>query len=97
MMSKWKVLSNHGAVLAYVSKHPHVRGADIAAAIGVRERTVFRIMADLLAEGYLEKELVGRYNRYQVNFEAPLKRSIMGSARVGDLLEKLIPLVEVKE
>ncbi len=96
-MSEWKFLSNHGAVLAYMASHPQVLAVDIAAAIGIQERTVRRIIADLLADGYIEKERVGRSNRYRVKLEAPLRRSIMRQAKVGDLLENIVPLLGIDE
>jgi DNA-binding IclR family transcriptional regulator len=96
-MSKWKLITNHGAILAYIADNPRVLAVDVARAIGVRERTVHRIIADLVADGYLEKELVGRSNRYKVNVEAPLRRPIMHSAKVKDLLKTLQPLLEIEE
>jgi DeoR/GlpR family transcriptional regulator of sugar metabolism len=96
-VSKWKLISNHGAVLAYVAKHPRVPAVDVARAVGVRERTVRRIIADLEADGYLEKERVGRSNTYKVNFEAPLRRQIHRNCKVKDLLSTLQPLVEIDD
>lgn len=96
-MSKWKLITNHGAILAYIADNPRVLAVDVARAIGVRERTVHRIIADLVADGYLEKERVGRSNRYKVNVEAPLRRSIHRHSKVGDLLAILVPLLEIEE
>jgi predicted ArsR family transcriptional regulator len=96
-MSKWKILSNHGAVLAYVANHPQVLAVDIAAEIGIQERTVRRIIADLVADGYLKKERVGRSNKYKVNIDSPLRHSILRNAKVGDLLKTLLPLLEIQE
>lgn len=94
-MSKWKFISNHGTVLAYIASHPQVLAVDIAVQINVRERTVRRIIADLVEDGYLERERVGRSNKYKINFEAPLRRSIMCNAMVRDLLDTLLPLLEI--
>jgi len=96
-MSEWKFISNHGAVLAYLAKHPRALAVDIAEALNVRERTVRRIIADLDAEGYIEKRRVGRSNRYKVKLRAPLRRSIMRKGKVGDLMEALVPLLEMQE
>ena len=94
-MVQWKFISNHGAVLAYVAKHPQALATDIAAVVGVRERTVRRIIADLLEDGYIEKKRVGRMNRYRVNLKAPLRHPVMRYARVGDLVKALSPFIEV--
>jgi predicted transcriptional regulator len=95
-MSTWKFITNYGVVLTYVAKHPDALAEDIAKNVGVRERTIRRIITELVSDGYLEKERVGRSNRYRVNLEAPLRRSIMRGAKVGDLLETLIPLLEIQ-
>ncbi len=96
-MSNWKLISNHGVVLAYIAKNPEALGIDVGAAIGIRERTVRRIIADLKIEGYLITKRVGRRNRYKVNLKAPLRRSVMRKGKVGDLLKVLLPLFEIGE
>ena len=96
-MGTWKFITNYGIVLTYVGKHPDALAADIATNVGVRERTIRRIIDELVSDGYLEKERVGRANRYRVNFKAPLRRSIMRGAKVGDILETLMPLLEIQE
>jgi predicted transcriptional regulator len=96
-MKTWKFITNYGIVLAYVAKHPDALAEDIAVNLGVRERTIRRIISELVADGYVEKERIGRSNRYRVNLESPLRRSIMRGAKVGDLLDTLIPLLEIQE
>ncbi len=95
-MSQWKFISNHGIILIYVAKHPQAIAHDIAVDIGVRERTVRRIIAELVADGYLEKERVGRSNKYKINFKAPLRRPVLRNASVRDILKMLVPLFEVE-
>jgi predicted HTH transcriptional regulator len=96
-MTTWRFISNHGVVIVYISKRPDVTATHIAAAIGIQERTVRRIIADLVADGYLEKERIGRSNRYKVNVEAPLRRPILRHSKVGRMLETLVPLLEIDE
>lgn len=95
-MSQWKFISNHGVVLIYVAKHPQAIAHDIAMAIGVRERTIRRIIADLVADGYLEKKRAGRTNNYKVNLKAPMRRSVMQGVKVKDILKMLVPLLDVE-
>lgn len=95
-MSTWKFITNYGIILTYVAKHPDALAEDIALNIGIRERTVRRIIAELVSDGYLEKEQIGRRNRYRVNLEAPMRRSIMGGAKVVDILDILMPLLEIQ-
>jgi predicted transcriptional regulator len=96
-MTTWKFITNYGVVLAYVAKHPDALAEDIAANLHVRERTIRRIISELVTDGYIEKDRIGRSNRYRINVNAPLRRSIMRGSRVGDLLEALVPLIEIEE
>ena len=62
----WTFLSNHGHVLLSISHDPEVRLRDIAVRVGITERAVQLIVADLVAGGYIVREKVGRRNRYTV-------------------------------
>ena len=59
----------------------------IAERLGVTERTVRRILSDLEKGGYIERQRVGRANRYRVDLEKSLKRSDQRSVTVGELLK----------
>ena len=54
------------------------------------ERAAQRIVADLIAGGYLESEKVGRRNQYRVNGTLPLRHPIEEQSQVAALLA-LIP------
>jgi predicted ArsR family transcriptional regulator len=68
----WRFLTNHGRALMCVAHDPHMRLRDIAAALGVTERSAQKIMSDLVAGGYVNRTRVGRRNVYDVQGEAPL-------------------------
>ena len=59
---QWTFLSNHGHVLIFLAQNPQARIRDIAAAVGITERSAQIILADLEAAGYLTKIKVGRRN-----------------------------------
>jgi DNA-binding IclR family transcriptional regulator len=84
--SSWSFLTNYGAVLALVATQPTITTKEIASRIGITERTVLRIIGDLEAEGFLNRSLEGRVNRYQVNPDATLRRPGMQDIAVKDLL-----------
>jgi DNA-binding IscR family transcriptional regulator len=65
-------LSNHAHVLALVAAEPDVRLREVAARIGITERAVQRIVAELEREGLLLRSREGRRNRYQVRRDARL-------------------------
>ena len=85
-MATWSFVTNHGAVLSLVAKHPRITARDIAAQLGITERSVLRIISDLEAEGYLERTRDGRVNYYEVNHDLPLRRPELRDTVVGDLL-----------
>ena len=54
-MGSWGFLSNHGRVLLFLAHDPGMRLRDIAASLGITERTAFGIITDLIAAGYIRK------------------------------------------
>jgi hypothetical protein len=54
------VLTGHGHVLVEIARNPDARIRDISPAVGLTERTVQGIVADLEAAGYLTRTRVGR-------------------------------------
>lgn len=88
-MAGWSFLTNHGLALAYIGHHPESTGLEIARAVGITERAVRGIVADLRTAGYLEPEKVGRRNRYQINAEQPLRHLGERAVTVGELLALL--------
>ena len=100
-MSSWSFITNHGAVLSLVARHNQITGREIAAQLGITERSVLRIISDLEAEGYLERTRDGRVNYYDVNHDLPLRRPELRDTAVGELLNLLrsppLPKDEPKE
>jgi DNA-binding MarR family transcriptional regulator len=82
----WTFLSNHGHVLIYLYRHPDARVREVAAAVGVTERTAQAILADLVAAGYLKVHRVGRRNSYTVSHNRRLRHPEERGTAVGDLL-----------
>ena len=85
-MASWSFLTNHGLVLTYLGRYPDSTGLAIAQAVGITERAARKIVADLLAEGYIEREKVGRRNRYRLNTAAWLPYPGKRTVTVGELL-----------
>ena len=61
---RWSFVTNHARVLACVAADPKARLRDIAAAVGITERTASQIVNDLEQAGYLTKGRDGRRNQY---------------------------------
>lgn len=82
----WSLLSNHGKVLVCLWRDPDVRVSEIAALVGIKERAVQRILAELRAGGMVASTRIGRRNRYQIN---RARRTPWAEAPVGKLLDAL--------
>jgi predicted transcriptional regulator len=83
----WTFLTNHAHVLILIAGEPEVRMRDLAARVGITERAVHHIVADLEAGGYLKITRHGRRNKYAVNTGLPLRHSIDGHRKLADLVE----------
>jgi DNA-binding IclR family transcriptional regulator len=88
-MPNWGFLTNHALVLLCIARDPGVRLRDIAATVGITERSAFGIVSDLTGAGYLVKAKGGRRNRYQVEAHLPLPESADRRLAIGDLLALL--------
>jgi len=86
-VGRWFFITNHGAVLLAIARHTTIRAIDIASETGLTERTVRRIIADLIGEGYITREREGGINRYRLNAGLPLRRQEMRDKQVRDLVE----------
>jgi Winged helix-turn-helix DNA-binding len=85
----WRFVTNHAHVLECIFAHPDARLRDIAAGVGITERTAAQIVNDLVAAGYLSKTRNGRRNTYQVHGELPLRHPRHRHRTVGDLIRFL--------
>ena len=90
MASDWSFLTNHGRALLCIANDPGVRLRDIAATLGVTERSAYGIVADLTDAGYVVKQRDGRRNRYDIPAHQPLRDSMTRERTVGELLGLLL-------
>jgi len=88
-MGKWTFVTNHAVVLSYLAKHPSITARQLALDIGITERAIRTIIADLESEGYIVKAKEGRRVRYGVKAGLPLRHSTQVGKRVGQLLNLL--------
>ena len=89
-MANWSFLTNHARVLLYVACDPGARLRDIAAGLGITERSAHAIVADLTHAGYVVKQRDGRRNRYQIEAELPLAEPGTREPAVGEVLALLL-------
>lgn len=87
---EWTFLSNYGHVLVSLARDPDARMRDVAETVGITERAVQLIVRELVAEGYLRKEKVGRRNSYEVVRGAHLRHSQEERVTVGQFLDLIV-------
>jgi hypothetical protein len=85
----WTLLTGHGRVLVEIGRDPGARIRDISAVVGLTERTVQVIVADLEAAGYLTRSRAGRRTRYTVNHDSLFRHPAQEGQRVGPFLSLL--------
>jgi predicted transcriptional regulator len=83
-------VTNHGHVLACIAADPDARLRDIAAGVGITERTAVEIVGDLEQAGYLTRTRVGRRNRYQINGSRKVRTPRLPSVTIAQLLGLLL-------
>jgi DNA-binding MarR family transcriptional regulator len=84
--SGWELLSNHGKVLVCLARDPDVRVSEIAELVGIKERAVQRILAELRDDGLVTSTRSGRRNHYRIN---RTRHEPWAEAPVGKLLDAL--------
>ena len=82
----WTFLTNHSHVLICLAENQELRLRDIAERVGITERAVFRILADLDEAGVITRHREGRRNQYVVHRDKPLRHVVEKHRSVGDLL-----------
>jgi DNA-binding MarR family transcriptional regulator len=85
----WTLLTGHGHVLVEIARNPKARIRDISPVVGLTDRTVQAIVADLEAGGYLTRTRMGRRVIYTVNRDSLFRHSAQEGLRVGPFLDLL--------
>jgi predicted DNA-binding transcriptional regulator YafY len=88
-MEGWSFLTTHGRVLLCIAHDPGVRLRDIAATVGITERSAYGMVTDLAAAGYVVKRKDGRRNRYQIQAHLPLPEPASQQLAIGEVLALL--------
>ncbi|HEX6047897.1 MAG TPA: winged helix-turn-helix domain-containing protein [Gemmatimonadaceae bacterium] len=86
---QWRFVTNHGHVLSCIASDPGARLRDIAATVGITERSVAQIIGELEQAGYLTKTRIGRRNQYEIHDELPLRHPLHRHHTVGELIRFL--------
>lgn len=82
----WTFLTNHAHVLICLAREPDARMRDVAEWVGITERAVQRIVAELEEAGYLSRARDGRRNSYEIRGDLPLRHPIEAAHTVTELV-----------
>lgn len=83
---RWTFLTNHSHVLILLSQNSAMVLREVAIHVGITERAVQRIIAELEEAGILERERIGRQNTYRINANQHLRHPIESHRTIADLL-----------
>lgn len=73
-------------MLSCIAAAPSITAKELADRISITERAVRRIIAELEAGGYIEKDKDGRRVHYRINHQMPLRHVTQRDKIVGELL-----------
>jgi len=88
-MTSWTFITNHAAILSLIARNPDITAAALAIVLGITERSVRRIIADLYDNNYITKKRKGRNVIYHINEDEKLKHPTHKDVAVTDLLDAL--------
>jgi DNA-binding Lrp family transcriptional regulator len=77
-------------VIVCLTQDPRSRLRDVANRVGITERAVQRIVAELEEAGYITRRREGRQNRYEIHRNQPLRHVIEMHRTVGDLMDSVV-------
>jgi DNA-binding IclR family transcriptional regulator len=86
----WTFLTNHAHVLICIAQQPDVRISEVAQLVGIRERTVHRIVHELCDDGYLTVTKDGRKNTYTINLNRPLRHPLEAEHNIQEIVAPLL-------
>lgn len=85
----WTFLTNHAHVLLCLAADEPLTARELGARVGITERAIQVILADLTRDGYLTKTKQGRCNAYKVNRRGRLRHPLEAHHTIGDLIDSL--------
>ncbi len=71
IQNQWYLSSSRGTVLFHIAANPQCTTRDIAGAMFITQRTVWKVIGDLRRARMLRVRKNGRRNHYTVNLDAP--------------------------
>ncbi len=86
-LPSWTFFTNHTHVLIVLSTNPGITLREVAHVVGITERAVQNIVAELAEASYLEIIKHGRKNEYRLQLKKPLRHPIEKHRTVKEVIE----------
>ncbi|MGJ8658159.1 MAG: winged helix-turn-helix transcriptional regulator [Akkermansiaceae bacterium] len=86
---KWTFLTNHLHIILCLHRDDTSTIRSLAVNIGITERSVQRILKELIEEEVITSQRDGRNNTYQINYHYKLRHELEKNHNIGELLEIL--------
>jgi predicted transcriptional regulator len=91
LASGWTFLTNHTHVLVCLHRSPELTLREVASLVGITERMVQKIVAELVESEFIVVTKVGRRNSYEIRTKMTLRHPLESHRRIGELLDHLGP------
>jgi len=88
-MPEWTFITRHAVALSLIAKHSRITALELGTQMGITERAVRKIIADISAAGYIGKKREGRGMKYTINPDLSLRQASHREIAIGDLLSSL--------
>ncbi|MCW8880003.1 MAG: winged helix-turn-helix domain-containing protein [Kangiellaceae bacterium] len=86
----WTFFSNHAHVLICLVKDPEVKLRDVAQDVGITERAVQRIVAELEEAEVIKRHKVGRRNHYEIHLEQRLRHPLESHNTLESIINVIV-------
>lgn len=87
--SNWTFLTNHLHVILCLHRDKETTVRNLALNIGITERSVQRILNELVEADAITREREGRRNVYKIDYKYRLRHQLEKNHSIGELLELL--------
>jgi predicted transcriptional regulator len=85
----WTLLTNHTHVLLCLCRNLEITLREVAMLVGITERMLQKIVAELVEAEYMDVTKIGRRNTCQITVDKKLRHPLESHRSIGDMLEIL--------
>lgn len=87
--NNWTFLTNHLHVILCLHRNQQTTVRILAASVGITERSIQRILNELIEASVISRTKIGRENTYKIDYKYRLRHQLEKNHSIGELLELL--------